>query len=104
MLDGGLPVTASDAPVEEAQAELHSPLYQGGVAVSGGGILDPVKLVDALRQEAERLGVRVYEKSPVRSFHRNGSGIVVKTLRAHTPTSCCRSSLAGSSRSTITSW
>jgi glycine/D-amino acid oxidase-like deaminating enzyme len=64
---------------EEAQAELHSPLYQGGVAVSGGGILDPVKLVDALRQEAERIGVRVYEKSQVRSFRRNGSGIVVET-------------------------
>jgi len=64
---------------DEAQAELHSPLYQGGVAVSGGGILDPVKLVDALRQEAERLGVRVYEKSPVRSFHSNGAGVVVET-------------------------
>ena len=64
---------------EAAQAELHSPLYQGGVAVSGGGILDPVKLVDALRQEAERLGVRVYEKSPVRSFHGDGAGVVVET-------------------------
>jgi len=40
---------------EAAQAELHSPLYQGGVAVSGGGILDPVKLVDALRQGGELL-------------------------------------------------
>ncbi|HSE67960.1 MAG TPA: FAD-binding oxidoreductase [Gemmatimonadales bacterium] len=64
---------------EEAQGELHSPLYQGGVAVSGGGILDPVKLVDALRREAERLGVRVYEKSPVRSFHSNGTGVVIGT-------------------------
>jgi glycine/D-amino acid oxidase-like deaminating enzyme len=64
---------------EAAQAELHSPLYQGGVAVSGGGILDPVKLVDALRQEAERLGVRVYEKSAVRSFRRDGAGVLVET-------------------------
>jgi glycine/D-amino acid oxidase-like deaminating enzyme len=47
----------------QVQAEVHSPLYRGGVAVTGGGILDPVKLVDRLRAEAERLGVRVYERS-----------------------------------------
>jgi glycine/D-amino acid oxidase-like deaminating enzyme len=49
----------------QVQAEVHSPLYLGAVAVTGGGTLDPVKLVDGLRAEAERLGVRVYERSRV---------------------------------------
>ena len=48
-----------------ARAEVNSPLYLGAVWVTGGGILDPGKLVDGLRREAERQGVRVYERSPV---------------------------------------
>jgi glycine/D-amino acid oxidase-like deaminating enzyme len=64
---------------EAIQAELHSPLYQGGVAVSGGGILDPVKLVDGLRREAERQGVRVYEKSPVEQVVPDGAGVSIRT-------------------------
>jgi len=66
---------------DEMQAELHSPLYQGGVAVSGGGILDPVKLVDGLRREAQRQGVQVYEKSPVDQLVPDGAGIAVVTRR-----------------------
>jgi len=57
------------------QAEVHSPLYQGGVSVSGGGILDPVKLVDGLRGEAERQGVRVYERSRVVAVEPQGAGM-----------------------------
>ena len=51
---------------DEIRARLDSPLYLGGVRVTGGGILDPVKLVDGLRGEAERLGVRVHERTPGR--------------------------------------
>jgi glycine/D-amino acid oxidase-like deaminating enzyme len=47
--------------------------------VTGGGILDPVKLVDGLRREAERLGVRVYERSPVRRLAAAGPGVRVGT-------------------------
>ena len=61
------------------QAEVHSPLYQGGVAVAGGGILDPVKLVDGLRREAERIGVQVFEKSPVEAVVADGAGVRVRT-------------------------
>ncbi len=60
------------------QAEVHSPLYLGGVAVSGGGILDPVKLVDGLRAEAERLGVRVYEESRVTGLAAAGAAARVR--------------------------
>ena len=61
------------------QAEVHSPLYLGGVAVTGGGILDPVKLVDGLRAEAERSGVRVYEHSRVTGLETAGASVRVRT-------------------------
>jgi len=63
----------------QVQAEVHSPLYLGGVAVTGGGILDPVKLVDGLRAEAERLGVRVYERSRVTRIETAGAAARVRT-------------------------
>lgn len=63
----------------EARAELDSPLYQGAVAVRGGGILDPARLTDGLRREATRLGVRVFERSPVVALERDGPGARVRT-------------------------
>jgi glycine/D-amino acid oxidase-like deaminating enzyme len=63
---------------DAAQAEVRSPLYLGGVWVKGGGILDPVKLVDGLRAEAERLGVRVFERSPVAAVEPAGAGARVR--------------------------
>jgi glycine/D-amino acid oxidase-like deaminating enzyme len=63
----------------QVQAEVHSPLYRGGVAVTGGGILDPVKLVDGLRAEAERLGVRVYERSGATAIGTAGVAARVRT-------------------------
>jgi glycine/D-amino acid oxidase-like deaminating enzyme len=57
------------------QGELYSPLYLGAVSVSSGGILDPVKLVEGLRTEAERVGVRVYEQSPVERLESAGAGV-----------------------------
>ena len=61
------------------RALLDSPLYLGGVRVRGGGILDPVKLVDGLRDAAERLGVRVHERSGVERLRAAGTGIEVRT-------------------------
>jgi glycine/D-amino acid oxidase-like deaminating enzyme len=63
----------------QVQAEVHSPLYLGGVAVTGGGILDPVKLVDGLRAEAERLGIRVYERSRATAIGTAGAAARVRT-------------------------
>lgn len=50
---------------EETRAELNSPLYLGAVFVPGGGIIDPVKLVDRVKSEAERKGVRFYDRTKV---------------------------------------
>ena len=64
---------------EQIRAQLDSPLYLGGVQVGGGGILDPVKLVDGLRQEAERVGVRVHERSRVEAMNPAGAGVQLRT-------------------------
>jgi glycine/D-amino acid oxidase-like deaminating enzyme len=64
---------------QAVRAELDSPLYLGGVAVTGGGILDPVKLVDGLREAAERQGIRVHERSRVTAVARRGTGARIQT-------------------------
>ena len=64
---------------DEVRAQLDCALYLGGVSVRGGGMLDPVKLVDGLRAEAERIGVRVYEGSRVEGVERAGAGVRVRT-------------------------
>ncbi len=64
---------------EEVRAEIHCELYQGGLFNPGGGILDPVKLVQGLKREALRLGVRVYERSEVTALEDDGAGVVVRS-------------------------
>jgi len=66
---------------EEIRAQVDSPLYLGGVEVRGGGILDPVKLVDGLRSDAERLGVLIHEHSRVESMRRAGAAVELRTAR-----------------------
>jgi len=58
---------------EEMQAEVNSPLYLGGLFVPGGGILNPIKLVDRIVSRMKQLGVVVYENTPVRHL---GDGIL----------------------------
>jgi glycine/D-amino acid oxidase-like deaminating enzyme len=62
----------------EVRAEVHSPLYRGGVAVNGGGILDPARFTDGLRREAERLGVRVHERTTVEAVTESGAGVAIR--------------------------
>ncbi len=54
------PTPGMTMTAEEVRRELNSPLYLGGTFVPGGGILNPVKLVDKLRRD-----VRLFERSPV---------------------------------------
>jgi glycine/D-amino acid oxidase-like deaminating enzyme len=64
---------------DELRVEVHSPLYRGGVRVIGGGILNPVKLVDGLAREARRQGVRIHEQSKVLSVVAEGAGARIRT-------------------------
>ena len=58
---------------------IDSPLFLGGVRVRGGGILDPVRLVDGLQREAERRGVRIHERSGVERLGRAGARVELDT-------------------------
>jgi glycine/D-amino acid oxidase-like deaminating enzyme len=64
---------------QETRGQLDSPLYLGAVHIAGGGILNPVKLVDGLRREAERLGVRVLEQTRVDAIRRDANAVAVHT-------------------------
>ncbi len=64
---------------EAIRSRLHSPLYLGGVKVSGGGILNPVKLVDGLAREARRRGIKLHERSKVLSVTTEGAGARIRT-------------------------
>ncbi|PWT87790.1 MAG: hypothetical protein C5B54_11720 [Acidobacteria bacterium] len=54
---------------DEMYAEIHSPLYLGGVFASGAGILHPIKLIEGLKQFALKQGVQIFENTPVSKFH-----------------------------------
>ncbi len=65
----------------ETRAELASPLYRGALLVPRNGLLHPIKLLDGLRAEARRLGVRIHERTPVSglSFPAGGSRLRTET-------------------------
>jgi glycine/D-amino acid oxidase-like deaminating enzyme len=64
---------------EETRAEVHSPAYLGALEVPGGGILDPARLTDGLRREAERAGVAVFERTRVEALEADGAGVRLRT-------------------------
>lgn len=63
---------------EETRAELNSPLYLAGVSDPGWGTANPIRLVDGLKREAERLGVKFFERTRVGGFERMTTGIRVR--------------------------
>ena len=101
----------------EMRDQLDSPRYLGGVAISGGAILDPVKLVDGLRREAERVrreGVRAESSGQDRARRWQASdsppAAAVSRLGAWcsrpapTPTGCSPRCSTASSPSTTMCW
>ncbi len=65
---------------DAARAEIHSPLYLGGVwNRSSTTLVDPGKLVDGLGHAARAAGVRVHEHTPVRGLRGRGGRIEVRT-------------------------
>ena len=63
---------------EETRAELKSPLYLAAVSDPGWGTVNPIKLVDGLKREAERLGVKFFERTRVSGFERAATQIRVR--------------------------
>ena len=65
---------------DQIRAEVNSPTYLGGIwDRSGCAMLDPARLAWGLREACVALGVRVYERSPVRSLDDDGVTISLRT-------------------------
>src|SRR5262249_28687023 len=50
---------------DEVREEIRSPLYLGALLAPRSGVLHPIKLLDGLRSETVRLGVRLFERTRV---------------------------------------
>ena len=62
------------------QAQIHSPLYLGGLWLrSGAALVNPAKLADGLRRAALQAGVQIHEHSRVRRLRKRGSGVEALT-------------------------
>ncbi|MBE3015428.1 FAD-dependent oxidoreductase [Microbispora sp. NEAU-D428] len=65
---------------EQVRAEVDSPTYLGGVwDREGVAMVDPARLAWGLRDVCVRLGVRVFEHTPVRSLHDDGVALELET-------------------------
>ncbi len=65
---------------EAMQAQVHSPVYTGGLWDKAGcAIVDPARLVWGLKRAAESLGVRIYEDTRATDLKRDGIGVMVTT-------------------------
>jgi glycine/D-amino acid oxidase-like deaminating enzyme len=63
-----------------AQAQVASPLYQGALwSRSNSGTVHPAKLAWGLKAAALKLGVRLYEDSPLTHLESAGAGVTVRT-------------------------
>jgi glycine/D-amino acid oxidase-like deaminating enzyme len=64
---------------EEAQAEVHSPTYVGGLREEHCAVVHPAKLARGLARVVERLGAQVYERTEVTGIDEVGGRIRVRT-------------------------
>jgi glycine/D-amino acid oxidase-like deaminating enzyme len=62
----------------QAQEQIHSPLYRGAALAPRSGTLHPVKLLEGLRTEALRQGVRIFERTPVTGLSFMGRSVAVR--------------------------
>jgi glycine/D-amino acid oxidase-like deaminating enzyme len=65
---------------EAMQAQVHSPIYTGGLWTKDNcALVDPARLVWGLKATAERLGVRIYEDTKATQLKRDGIGVMIST-------------------------
>ncbi len=107
----GLGQKATFLDRDAVRRELHSPALLAGIWHEHGGILDPARLVWGLLRTVKRLGVRVFEETPVTGLQATGSGIELASpggrLRADQvvlATNAFPSPLASVRRRTIPIW
>jgi len=65
---------------EAMQAQVHSPVYSGGLwSKDSCALVDPARLAWGLKRAAEQLGVRIYEDTKATDLKRDGIGVMVTT-------------------------
>ena len=96
---------------DAVQAEVQSPTYCAGVWHKVGGIVDPARLAWGLRDAVLRLGVRLYEGTPMQGLTREGGAMEIRcaagSVRAQKvvlATNAFRSPVARMRRATIPIW
>lgn len=72
---------------DEVRADVHSPVFVGGLRISGGGLVDPMALTQGLRRIAETLGAAVFERSAATGIERSGARLTVHCPRGRVDTS-----------------
>jgi glycine/D-amino acid oxidase-like deaminating enzyme len=74
----GLDVELWDA--DRVRAEVSSPTYQAGLYDPRGvALIDPARLAWGLAATIERLGVRIFERTPATDLQADGAGVRVRT-------------------------
>lgn len=58
----------------QTRQRLDSPLYKGSLYVPGGGIINPISLVDRLQTDLQAVGVDIREGTPVKSIQKTTGG------------------------------
>jgi glycine/D-amino acid oxidase-like deaminating enzyme len=93
------------------RAELDSPSYCAGIWFRSVGLVDPARLAWGLRDAILRLGVRLYEQTPVERLARSGAGLElrcasgrVRARRVVLATNAFRSPLRRMRRASIPVW
>ena len=62
----------------EAQADIASPTYRGGIRLrTGNGLFNPVKLIVGMTKVAQNLGVQIYEKSKITAISEDQRDILL---------------------------
>jgi glycine/D-amino acid oxidase-like deaminating enzyme len=80
-LGGGIAEDLELLDAEQVRAAVDSPTYVGGLREKRGtAILDPARLVWGLAELAERLGVRIYERSRVSEVADEGDRVRLEVL------------------------
>jgi len=65
----------------EAQAEVHSPTYLGGLLEEHCGVLNPAKLANGLAEAVERRDATIYEDTTTLAINESGARLEVATTR-----------------------
>jgi glycine/D-amino acid oxidase-like deaminating enzyme len=96
---------------DEVRAELDSPTYCAGVWRRSGCNVDPARLAWGLAETVRRLGVRIYEQTPLEKLERDGDRLQLRCPKGGVladkvvlATNAYRSPLGRMRRATIPIW